>query len=209
MHIKRRGPRAMLYRSKWVAKNSRGNTHGFSEQTFVGSLPVNAVSVPESLALRLSPEERDFVEKQILSPARLAQEQARREAVVRQKDPLWRIEDAQRLLEQVAALSQDSSVPAVRLRALKEALGGIQVHPRHSPVPDQQSDPLRDAVASLEVAAKAVASGRYGRATPGSSRRSQIYENWQAIVRHVEGGTSGNESLLRALQSMGWVKTRS
>ena len=208
MHIKRRGLRAMLYRSNWVAKNSRGNTHGFSEQTFVGSLPISAVSVPDSLALRLSPAERDFVEKQILLPARLAQEQARREAVVRQKDPLWRIEDAQHLLEQVAALSQDSSVPAARLRALKEALAGIQVYPRPTHVPDQQTDPLREAVSCLEAAAKAVASGRYGRATPGSSRRSQVYENWQAIVRHVEGGTTGSDSLLRALQSMGWVKTR-
>lgn len=199
----------MLYRSKWVAKNTRGNTHGFSVQTFVGSLPINAVSVPETLNGRLTPAELDFVEKQILSPARLAEEQARKVTATRLKDPLWRLEDAQRLLEQVAALSQESSVPAARLRALKEAMACIQVHPRPANAPDQQTDPLRDAVSSLEAAAKAVAGGRYGRATPGSSRRSQVYENWQAIVKHVEGGNTGNESLLRALQAMGWVKSRS
>lgn len=208
MHIKQRGLRAMLYRSKWIAKNTRGNTHGFSEQTFVGSLPIGAIAVPESLKGRLSTEELDFVEKQILLPARLAEEHARRAAIARQKDPLWRVEEAQRLLEQVAALSQESTVPAARLRTLKEALAGIQVHPRPTHAPEQQTDPLRDAVISLEAAAKAVAGGRYGRASPGSSRRSQVYENWQAIVRHVEGGNTESESLLRTLQSMGWVKTR-
>lgn len=208
MHIKQRGLRAMLYRSKWIAKNTRGNTHGFSEQTFVGSLPINAVSVPEPLKGRLSPAELDFVEKQILLPARLSEEQARRVAAARHRDPLWRLEDAQRLLEQVAALSQESSVPAARLRTLKEAMAGIQVHPRATHAADQPTDPLRDAVSSLEAAAKAVTGGRYGRATPGSSRRSQVYENWQAIVKHVEGGIAGSESLLRALQAMGWVKSR-
>lgn len=198
----------MLYRSKWIAKNTRGNTHGFSEQTFVGSLPINAVSVPEPLKGRLTSAELDFVEKQILLPARLAEEQARRVAAARHRDPLWRLEEAQRLLEQVAALSQESSVPAARLRTLKEALAGIQVHPRPAHAADQPTDPLRDAVSSLEAAANAVAVGRYGKAMPGSSRRSQVYENWQAIVKHVEGGTAGNESLLRALQAMGWVKSR-
>lgn len=209
MHIKRRGLRAMLYRSRWVAKNTRGNTHGFSEQTFVGSLPINAVSVPEPLKGRLTSTELDFVEKQILLPARLAEEQARRVAAARHRDPLWRLEEAQRLLGQVAALSQESSVPAARLRTLKEAMAGIQVHPRPTHAVDQPTDPLRDAVSSLEAAAKAVAGGRYGKATPGSSRRSQVYENWQAIVKHVEGSTAGSESLLRALQAMGWVKSRS
>lgn len=208
MHIKRRGLRAMLYRSKWVAKNTRGNTHGFSEQTFVGSLSINAVSVPEPLKGRLTSAELDFIEQQILLPARLAEEQARRVDAARHRDPLWRLEEAQRLLEQVAALSHESSVPAARLRTLKEAVTSIQVHPRATHAADQPTDPLRDAVSSLEAAAKAVAGGRYGRATPGSSRRSQVYENWQAIVKHVEGGTAGNESLLRALQAMGWVKSR-
>lgn len=174
----------------------------------MGSLPINSVSIPELLMGRLTPAEVDFVEKQILLPARLAEEHERKVAAARQKDPLWRLEDAQLLLEQVAALSQESSVPASRIRALKDAMAGIQVYPRPTSATEQPTDPLREAVCSLETAAKAVSGGRYGRATPGSSRRSKVYENWQAIVRHVEGGNAGSESLLRALQATGWVKSR-
>ena len=38
MHIKHRGQRALLYRSSWVKKGTEGNTHGFSRQTYLGSI---------------------------------------------------------------------------------------------------------------------------------------------------------------------------
>lgn len=42
MHKKVRGKSACLYRSSWVPKGTNGNTHGYAQQTFVGSLPVDA-----------------------------------------------------------------------------------------------------------------------------------------------------------------------
>lgn len=208
MHIKRRGQRAMLYRSRWVAKGAQGNSHGYSVQTFIGSLPIDATSAPEELLSRVTPDELLFVEKRILQPARLAAEREGRVAAARAKDPVWRVDDALRLLQEVVSLSATSAVPVSRIKAVRDTLGAINAYPRQPETSKIEKDPLRDAVLSLDAAAKFVTEGGYGIAPAGASRKSQVYENWQAIVRHVEGGDSGDVSLLRALQSKGWVKTR-
>lgn len=62
MHIKKRNGRASLYRSRYVRMGADGNTHGFAEQAFVGSLSLDAQEIPEELAAKLSPEERAYVE---------------------------------------------------------------------------------------------------------------------------------------------------
>ena len=40
MFIKTKRTLALLYRSAWVAKGTCGNTHGYSVQNYVGSLPL-------------------------------------------------------------------------------------------------------------------------------------------------------------------------
>ena len=52
MHIKKRGNRAMLYRSSWVAKGTDGNTHGYSKQQYLGSLDLKAEDLSAELQAR-------------------------------------------------------------------------------------------------------------------------------------------------------------
>lgn len=75
MHIKRRGARAMLYRSSWVPKGASGNTHGYAVQQFVGSLPLDAEALPVDLKDIFSKDELDYLEIKRFQPARLAAQQ--------------------------------------------------------------------------------------------------------------------------------------
>lgn len=208
MHIKRRGSRAMLYRSHWVAKGAQGNTHGYSLQRFVGSLPIDAQELPEKLCVRLTPSEQAFVEERVLQPARQAAERALRLAAARVRDPLWRVDEAMRLLKEVSSLAAERPIPPGRVKDLHDAVKAL---PGLSPSDDpnrSSRDPLSAAVAALQIAAEAVAAGHYGSPAPGASRKSSVYQQWQSVTRHVEGGGSGGISLLKALQARGWVKTR-
>ena len=76
MHIKFRSARAILYRSLWVPKGACGNTHGYSVQNYVGSLPLESIEVPTDLAALLSTEELAVVDSKVCGPARRAAEGA-------------------------------------------------------------------------------------------------------------------------------------
>ena len=91
MHIKRRGARALLYRSSWVAKGAAGNTHGYSTQTFVASLSLDAANLPDGLENKFSSDELKYLESKLFGPARIEIEQQKRDAEHRQIDPLWRL----------------------------------------------------------------------------------------------------------------------
>lgn len=208
MHIKRRGVNAMLYRSSWVPRGAQGNTHGFAVQRYVGSLSIDALEMPEELAARLSENERAFVEERVLRPARLVAERQAQLAEARSRDPLWRADEAIRLLKEAAVLCAGKPLPTGRFNELREVVAVLLNRNREPDFAQSKSDPLGEAVAALQAAAEAVASGRYGSAPAGASRKSTVYQSWQAVTRHVEGGASGEMSLLRALQARGWVKTR-
>ena len=92
MHIKTRGQRAMLYRSVWIRKGAEGNTHGFAKQTFVASLPVDSVSIPEELIAQLSGDEVAHLQKTLVEPARAAAEARRVQAEYQLRDPVWRLD---------------------------------------------------------------------------------------------------------------------
>lgn len=77
MHIKKRGNTLSLYRSVWVPKGTRGNTHGFSQQKFVASLPEGSTDIPAHVRDLLTQHETQFVEQSICAPARAAQAEAR------------------------------------------------------------------------------------------------------------------------------------
>lgn len=198
----------MFYRSHWVAKGAQGNTHGFSLQRFVGSLPLDAQVLPEELAARLTPTELAFVEDRVLRPARQAAEREQRLAAARTRDPLWRMDEAIRLLQEVSTLTNERPIPLGRVKLLRDVVAALPFQAQTGSLQQVVQDPLSVAVAALKSAAEAVASGHYGSAAPGGSRKSPVYQHWQAVTRHVEGGGPGTVSLLRALQMKGWVKTR-
>lgn len=204
MHIKKRGNRALLYRSVWVPKGSDGNTHGFSRQVYVASLPLQATEIPPDTDPKLTPDERSFVEQRVVRPARQALARSQADAQKRARDPLWRLEEGLRLLREAAVLSTQGAVPAARVRELHAALASIHFIGA-SPRPAER-DPLEAAVESLRNAARAVANGHYGPAPEEGVRKSPIYVRWLEISEHVDG--SAPDGLLRQLQARGWVKAK-
>lgn len=209
MHIKKRNNTLSLYRSVWVPKGVCGNTHGFSQQKFVASLPEDTTVIPENIADYLTPQEAAFVEHRICSPARAAQAEARAAAVKREADPVWRIEEAARLLDEAAVRSAEALVPEVRVHRIVTAACKIhtigQQSTRSNPAV-VHSDPLRDALAALQTAAQAVKAGRYGNGPSEGMKSTSIYALWLELQEALEGAQEG--SLMRCLQARGFVKTR-
>ncbi|WP_114969887.1 hypothetical protein [Rhodoferax ferrireducens] len=218
MHIKRRGTRALLYRSFWVPKGAAGNTHGYSTQTFVGSLSLDAETLPPDFASKFSEAEVSYLENKLFQPARLAAEQKRRAVEYRATDPMWRLDEAARLSLEAAVCSERAVVPNTKVAAIHAALAKVrtitpvQSGPKTVVTPALQiaesgrSDPLRDALIAIKAARDAVMAGRYGTAPAEGVRNTHPYKLWTDIFEAIEG--SAGNSLMRALQAKGFVKTR-
>ena len=207
MHIKTRRGRALLYRSTWVPKGAQGNTHGYSRQAYVGSIPVTTEVIPNALRERLSVDELAFVDAKICGPAREAAERQRLEDERRERDPGWRLEKAQRLVNEAAARSAGMPVSAITAESLRTAF--TRLHVTGSPATPKatmQPDPLAEALAAVRNAAQAVASGRYGKAPKEQVRTTRTYRLWAELFELVQG--ENDNSLLRSLQAKGFVKKR-
>ncbi|QQX85247.1 hypothetical protein JJQ59_04695 [Cupriavidus necator] len=210
MHKKTRNNLVSLYRSSYVRKGENGNTHGYTAATFVGSLPVDSLEVPARLAKKLSAEERLYVERVVIEPAKRAVEEHLRKEAERERDPGWRIDEAARLLREARDRVVEGAVTAdagqvARLSELIDEIGGV----RDLPPPEaniSNGDPLGDALAALQRAAQSVRDGHYGSAPELGVQSTGVYRAWSAITAAVDGG--GKDSLLRALQAQGWVKVR-
>ena len=218
MHIKRRGNRAMLYRSSWVPKGSAGNTHGYSTQTFVGSLSLDAENLPVELENMFSSDELEYLESKLFQPARSASEQKKRAFEHRQTDPIWRLDEAARLSAEAAVCSERGVVPNTKVAAIHAALAKVKTitpvqlvpptvaNPAAPTAESGRPDPLRDALTAIKAARDAVLAGRYGSAPAEGVRATYAYKKWSEIFEAIEG--VGSDSLLRALQSKGFAKTR-
>lgn len=214
MHLKLRGNRTMLYRSSWIPKGSNGNTHGYSIQKFVGSLPANSSRLPSHLADVLSADEIAFLEVKILLPARLAVENAKRAAEHREADPVWRLDEAMRFILEAASRSERGAVPNTKVAAIQSALASVRtifpvLAPPTLPLPlpaSANTDPLKNLLDSIKVAREAVLAGRYGNAPVQGVRSTHVYKMWTDIFEAV-GGSDGN-SLMNSLQMKGFAKTR-
>jgi len=213
MHKKVRGKTAYLYRSSWVPKGASGNTHGYSVQTYVGSLAVDSTSLPKDLEALLTDDERLYVETVVCRPAREAADQARKASEQREVDPLWRLTEAARLVGDAAECSQRRRVPRQRVQEVSDALGRVQLlEPAEVKTPPQEKrpDPLLEALGAVRAAAAAVRAGSYGRAPETGVRSSRPYRLWSDIYEAVCGtdGETSNGSLMRALQDRGFAKSR-
>jgi hypothetical protein len=209
MHAKRRNGRVLLYRSTYVRKNQNGNTHGYAEQRFVGSLLLDAQAIPPELARELNEDERRYVDRKVLEPARQVAEAKRLAEVARGLDPNWRIDDAVRLLRGAVekAVASPGSVEVPRIDALQEVAGVLIEMGGNSMSPVARlEDPLNDALEAIKRAALAVREGKCGRAPTGNVRNTEQYRLWTEIKTAVEGDT--RDSLLRALQDAGFVKAK-
>lgn len=218
MHIKRRGTKAMLYRSSWVPKGSAGNTHGYSTQNFIGSLSLDAEGLPVELESKFSRDELEYLEHKLFTPARIASEQRKQAVEHRATDPIWRLDEAARLSAEAAVCSERGAVPNAKVAAIQAALGKVRTitpvpaapptvtNPAASTAETGRTDPLRDALLAIKAARDAVMAGRYGSAPVEGVRATYAYKKWAEIFEAIEG--AGSDSLLRALQSKGFAKTR-
>lgn len=207
MHIKQRGGRALLYRSEWVPRGAEGNSHGYTRQVYVGSISAAAATVPVELLGRLAKDEFDFIEDKVCRPARNRLADQAREAERREHDPVWRVAEATRLVEEAVERSAEQPLPSVTVTRLRETLdrlrvAGDQPKPRAAPT----TDPLAEALSAVRAAAQAVAEGRYGNAPAKDVRGTRPYKLWAQLLDAVQG--EGGGSLLRALQDKGYVKRR-
>ena len=222
MHIKIRGHRAMLYRSSWVAKGANGNTHGYSIQTFAGSLPIHSEALPADLTDKLSTDELNLLETRIFEPARQAALEKARAAEHLESDPLWRLDEATRLTLEAAERSERGYVPNSRVAAVQAALARVKTitpAPTHALAPtapqsgtqvpasgQPKGDPLTEALIAIKSARDAVLAGRYGTAPTDKARATHAYRLWAEIFEAIEGNKG--TSLLGALQDRKFVKSR-
>ncbi len=201
MHIKRRRDRLMLYRSRWIAKGTDGNTHGYSAQEYVASLHVGATDVSPELREKLTEAELAWLGAACLEPARKAAVSRQHLEAERQTDPRWRVAEALRLLREGAEFSKNRPVPTSELSLVESAiasfsrLGGVR-----APV----VDPLETLNAALANATRAIKDGVYGVAPETGVRDSRVYRAWQQF----QGLLSSEQGYLRTLQRQGWVKAK-
>ena len=207
MHIKIRRGRALLYRSTWVPKGAAANTHGFSQQRYVGCIALTAAAIPTCLQSKLTSDELALIESRVCGPARQRAAEEQRAAEQRELDPAWRIEEAQRLLGEAADRSAGRPVAAALVERLQQAVS--RLHAKGSAVTavtTKSADPLAEALTAVRTAAQSVTAGHYGKAPAEGVRTTRTYKTWSQLLEAVQGETDG--SLLRALQESGYVKRR-
>ncbi|MCV2355394.1 hypothetical protein LNV09_14665 [Paucibacter sp. B2R-40] len=207
MQTKRRGNRVLLIESTYVRKGVEGNSHGFTRQTQVCSLPWDSRVIPDNLEASLTPEQRQHLMDRVVVPAQRREAQRKAEEVAHKVDPVWRIKEAHKLVLEAASLGKTKAVPLAAINQLTEALHGLAGSTLAPAVPHEKvGDPLGAAMASIKIAVKAVDAGHYGTAPATGVRETKTYRLWQELFSAVGG--DGQDSLMRALQRCGFVKTK-
>ena len=111
---------------------------------------------------------------------------------------------------EAAQKSESCVVPNSYVTAVQAALSTVRTisqTPTHSTVVvSSKSDQLKDALVAIKAARDAVLAGRYGIAPVEGVRGTNVYKLWADIFETV--GSSEGNSLMRALQTKGFAKTR-
>lgn len=204
MHFKKRGNRISIYRSHWIPK-SGDVPHGYAQQRFVGSIEADAVDVSPELRRLLTPDELSQLEQRVLQPAAAARDAAANDAARRDQDPVWRIREATRLVEEAAARSKTRPVSSHLVEELRRFASALVLTTAQSVQLRGQLDPLNDALVAIKAAAHAVERGQYGRAPATGFRKTEVFRRWTEILAAIDGT---EKSLLRALQHAGFASRR-
>lgn len=207
MQIKRRGQRAILIESTYVRKGAEANSHGFTRQRQVCSLDVNATTIPAEVDARLTMEQRELLMSRVVIPSQRRAAQKRADDEARVSDPGWRLTEALTIVNDAGRLSLANAVQPKRVTELTEAVSGVVVIGGSRTLAREPSeDPIDAALKAIRAAGKAVEGGHYGRSPSTGVRETKPYQRWQEVQRALTGD-EGN-SLMRALQRMGFVKTK-
>jgi hypothetical protein len=205
MKINLRGRRAYLYRRRWVPAGPDA-PHAHPAEDYLGALNADAEFIPPELLAVLTEAEQAQLQEKVILPAAAA----RAVAAKREKDPMWRIAEASRLLAEAALCSQSALVPGSSLSGARQALDNIRLIDNvpmrlSAPPPRAKAEKLEEALTAIKAAAEAVRNGEYGKAPVEGARSTRAYRLWSELYRAVEGD---EHSLLRALQEKGFVKWR-
>lgn len=208
MHMKPRGSRAALYRSQWIPR-SAVNTHGYTEQRFVGSIRLDATEVPNELCALLTSVEAEWLETTLCAPNRTRQADALAAATARENDPCWRLVEAVRLIQEAAERSVASPVPrklADNIRTVTAGLRHIEPPLMATTSAIRFGNPVDAVVQAARHAAKTIAQPDFPKAPEAGARSSPVYKSWLELSKLMDGNAHG--SLLRTLQAAGYVKKK-
>lgn len=208
MYLKKlRNNRIALVESRYVRKGAAGNTHGYSTAVTLCRLSAEATSLPSEVAKKLTEDQLRYLDENLFGPNRRLEAEARAVAEVRATDPGWRLHEAARLVNEARALCVHRAVESAAITAVRDALDALQPPTQlQRPAAPRPVDPLKAAIQAVNSATTAVAGGHYGEAPDTGVRESLVYRSWQALNDAVTGPEEG--SLQRALQRLGWVKTK-
>ncbi|WP_432258029.1 hypothetical protein [Cupriavidus sp. TMH.W2] len=203
MHAKQRSGRFQLYRSRYVRKEQKGNSHGYAEQVFVGSLPIDSLSIPSELVDKLTDAERIYVESKVIEPARQTAEAKRIAEEAHARDPNWRIKEAAALLRAASELPDagPESLSAVGVAAVEYAIASLRAFARPSEGVSPVDHPLKRVVDALQDASREISEGHHDRAQVENMKETEENKLWTEIK-------SETDELMRALQAAGFVKKK-
>ena len=208
MYLKKlRNNRVALVESRYVRKGANGNTHGYSAPTTRCRLSAEATSLPTDLAKRLNEDQLRYLEDKLLVPNRRREAEAKAAAEARAKDPRWRLQEAARLVAEARLLCQHRAVDTAVITSVRTELDALQPPSKpNTPAPVRTEDPLKTAILAVRAASRLITGGHYGDAPEAGVRETEVYRLWQELNEAVSD--AGAESLLKSLQSRGWVKSK-
>lgn len=208
MYLKKlRNNRIALVESRYVRKGAAGNTHGYSAAVTLCRLSSGATSLPSETAKKMTEDQLRYLEENLFKPNLRLEAEARAAAEARATDPGWRLKEAARLVAEVRELCVHKAVDITAISAVRCELDALQLPtPQERPAAPRAVDPLKAAIQAVNAATGAVAGGHYGEAPDVGVRESLVYRSWQALNDSLTG--SAENSLQRALQRRGWVKTK-
>lgn len=194
---------ARIMRQQYVRKGSEDNDHGFVRQVPLATISLSATQVPPKISEILSTKELEHLQRLVIQPAIQHAERLRKAAEVRERDPVWRLHEAIKWLEEAAQRSEHAAIPDALRQRLDTASAGFLPSPVNQHC---RADPIDEAIKFVKQATAAVEQGYYGRNTEEPVRKDTPAAKRWADLRAVL--LDETDSLQAALQETGWVVKR-
>ena len=171
-----------------------------------GALPIDAESVPPELRKRYeyTEDELAYIERKICAPARLRRAAKEAAAEAKAVDPVWRINEAVRLLEEVVSSCSEEAISTVhsQLDLLQNIVGKVRSH-----FTVENTDSTSWLVSLVANACESLAKATALLDTPAIPK-AQDTAIRQAVNRCWQGLATERSQLQLALQRKGYVATR-
>lgn len=195
---------ASILRPRYVRKGTEGNDYGFVRRFRLETISLSATEVPQKISALLSERELEHLHRVVIQPARQKAERARKAAEERERDPIWRLQEAIKWLSEAAKRAKHANIPDELRQHLDAACAPFR--PSRPAQQCQEEDAIQKAVQAVKQATAAVVRGDYGRNTEEQVRKDTLAGKRWADLRAATLDENG--SLLAALQEARWVTKR-